>query len=142
MHSSMVTVFKQHANRLAALNERLKWLIGIKVGDFCYVKEGLLLGQLQGNRFTMTLRGVVAGSKDIIKASAEAIGRHGFINYFGLQKTSVKTEELPVASLTELLRIITSSVLGRIATRGMTVSGLGRSGQKKPKKRGGARQAA
>ncbi|GMI79207.1 hypothetical protein like AT3G04820 [Hibiscus trionum] len=78
-----VTVFKQHASRLAALNERL---IGIKVGDFCYVKEDLLLGQLLGNRFTITLRGVVADSEDTIKASAESLGRHGFINYFGLQR--------------------------------------------------------
>ncbi|KAF7805197.1 multisubstrate pseudouridine synthase 7 [Senna tora] len=78
-----VTVYKQKASRLASLNERL---IGIKVGDFCYVKEGLLLGQLLGNRFTITLRGVVADSEDTIKASADALGRHGFINYFGLQR--------------------------------------------------------
>ncbi|KAA8544958.1 hypothetical protein F0562_019647 [Nyssa sinensis] len=78
-----VTVFKQHASRLAALNERL---IGLKVGDFCYVKDGLLLGQLYGNRFTVTLRGVVADSEDSIKASADALGRNGFINYFGLQR--------------------------------------------------------
>ncbi|KAM7511824.1 hypothetical protein LguiB_010699 [Lonicera macranthoides] len=56
-----VTVFKQHANRLAALNERL---IGIKVGDFW---------------------GVVADSEDTIKSAADALGRHGFVNYFGLQ---------------------------------------------------------
>ncbi|XP_039067891.1 LOW QUALITY PROTEIN: multisubstrate pseudouridine synthase 7-like [Hibiscus syriacus] len=78
-----VTVFKQHASRLAALNERL---IGIKMGDFCYVKDDLLLGQLLGNHFTITLRGVVADSEDTIKASAESLGRHGFINYFGLQR--------------------------------------------------------
>lgn len=78
-----VTMFKQRANRLAALNERL---IGLKVGDFCHVKEGLQLGQLLGNRFTITLRGVVADSEDTIKASAEALGKHGFINYFGLQR--------------------------------------------------------
>ncbi|XP_054804003.1 multisubstrate pseudouridine synthase 7 [Prosopis cineraria] len=78
-----VTVFKQQASRLASLNERL---IGIKVGDFCYVKEGLLLGQLFGNRFTITLRGIVADSEDSIKASADALGKHGFINYFGLQR--------------------------------------------------------
>ncbi|XP_028105796.1 multisubstrate pseudouridine synthase 7-like [Camellia sinensis] len=77
-----VTVFKQRSSRLAALNERL---IGIKVGDFCHVKEGLLLGQLYGNRFTVTLRGVEADSEDTIKASAVALGKHGFINYFGLQ---------------------------------------------------------
>ncbi|XP_061340409.1 multisubstrate pseudouridine synthase 7 isoform X1 [Gastrolobium bilobum] len=78
-----VTVYKQQASRLASLNERL---FGIKVGDFCYVKEGLCLGQLFGNRFTITLRGIVADSEDTIKASAAALGRHGFINYFGLQR--------------------------------------------------------
>ncbi|KAE8653624.1 hypothetical protein Csa_007328 [Cucumis sativus] len=78
-----VTVFKQHASRIAALNDRL---IGIKLGNFSYIQEGLLLGQLLGNRFTITLRGVVANSEDVIKASAEALGRHGFINYFGLQR--------------------------------------------------------
>ncbi|KAK7397292.1 hypothetical protein VNO78_18460 [Psophocarpus tetragonolobus] len=77
-----VTVFKQRASRLASLNKRL---FGISLSDFCYVKEGLCLGQLLGNRFTITLRGIVADSEDIIKASADALGRHGFINYFGLQ---------------------------------------------------------
>ncbi|KAF6175045.1 hypothetical protein GIB67_039593 [Kingdonia uniflora] len=77
-----VTIFKKHAKKLAALNDRL---IGIKVGDFCYVTEGLLLGQLQGNRFTITLRGVVADSEDTIKAAADSLGGNGFINYFGLQ---------------------------------------------------------
>ncbi|CAI0384143.1 unnamed protein product [Linum tenue] len=78
-----VTVFKQQATRVAALNDRL---IGIKVGDFCYVNEELLLGQLSGNRFTITLRGVVADCEETIKASAESLGLHGFINYFGLQR--------------------------------------------------------
>ncbi|XP_074292662.1 uncharacterized protein LOC141619546 isoform X2 [Silene latifolia] len=78
-----VTMFKQHASRLASLNEKL---IGIKVGDFCYVTEGLQLGQLLGNRFTVTLRGVVADSEDTIRASADALGKNGFVNYFGLQR--------------------------------------------------------
>ncbi|XP_022642412.1 multisubstrate pseudouridine synthase 7 isoform X2 [Vigna radiata var. radiata] len=78
-----VTVYKQRASRLASLNKRL---FGIKLGDFCYVKEGLCLGQLMGNRFTITLRGIVSDSEDIIKTSAEALGRLGFINYFGLQR--------------------------------------------------------
>ncbi|KOM52951.1 hypothetical protein LR48_Vigan09g161000 [Vigna angularis] len=78
-----VTVYKQRASRLASLNKRL---FGIKLGDFCYVKEGLCLGQLMGNRFTITLRGIVSDSEDIIKTSADALGRLGFINYFGLQR--------------------------------------------------------
>ncbi|CAA6658521.1 unnamed protein product [Spirodela intermedia] len=78
-----VTVFKQYAKKLASLNNRL---IGIKVGDFCHVQEGLVLGKLLGNRFTIVLRGVVADSDDTIKAAADALGRKGFINYFGLQR--------------------------------------------------------
>ncbi|XP_071703500.1 multisubstrate pseudouridine synthase 7 isoform X3 [Rutidosis leptorrhynchoides] len=78
-----VTVYKQRANKVASLNKRL---IGIKVGDFSYVNEGLLLGQLLGNRFTITLRGVVADSEDTVKAAADALGKHGFINYFGMQR--------------------------------------------------------
>ncbi|XP_021773181.1 pseudouridylate synthase 7 homolog [Chenopodium quinoa] len=81
--TQQVTMFKQRASRLASLNAKL---IGIKLGDFCYVKEGLQLGQLFGNRFTITLRGVTADSEDTIKASADALGKHGFINYFGLQR--------------------------------------------------------
>ncbi|XP_020582428.1 multisubstrate pseudouridine synthase 7 isoform X2 [Phalaenopsis equestris] len=78
-----VTVFKLHPKRLAALNCRL---FGIKLGNFCYVKKGLLLGQLLGNRFTITLRDVVADSEDAIKAAAEGLKRSGFINYYGLQR--------------------------------------------------------
>ncbi|KAL8200162.1 hypothetical protein R6Q57_011501 [Mikania cordata] len=81
--TQQVTVFKQQANKLASLNKRL---IGIKVGDFSYVNEGLLLGQLHGNRFTITLRGVVADSEDTVKAAADALGKKGFINYFGMQR--------------------------------------------------------
>ncbi|XP_068634278.1 multisubstrate pseudouridine synthase 7 [Aristolochia californica] len=78
-----VTIFKQHAKRLASLNDRL---YGIKVGDFRYVHERLVLGQLVGNRFTITLRGVVADSEGMIKAAADGLGKNGFINYFGLQR--------------------------------------------------------
>ncbi|XP_010463968.1 PREDICTED: multisubstrate pseudouridine synthase 7-like [Camelina sativa] len=94
-----VTVFKQQASKLAALNKRL---FGIKVGDFCQVKEGLLLGQLMGNRFTITLRGVVADSEETIKKSAESLGKDGFINYFGLQRFgsgSVPTHHVGAALL-------------------------------------------
>ncbi|KAH0933844.1 hypothetical protein HID58_010961 [Brassica napus] len=94
-----VTVFKQQASKLAALNKRL---FGIKVGDFSLVKEGLLLGQLMGNRFTITLRGVVADSEETIKKSAESLGKDGFINYFGLQRFgsgSVPTHHVGAALL-------------------------------------------
>ncbi|CAL9000232.1 unnamed protein product, partial [Prunus brigantina] len=40
-----------------------------------YVREGLVLGQLLGNRSTVTLRGVVADSENTIKSSANALGK-------------------------------------------------------------------
>lgn len=97
--TQQVTVYKKQASKLASLNEKL---FGIKVGDFCYVNEGLCLGQLFGNRFTITLRGVVADSVDTIKAAADSLGRHGFINYFGLQRFgsgSVPTHRIGAALL-------------------------------------------
>ncbi|XP_022719177.1 multisubstrate pseudouridine synthase 7-like [Durio zibethinus] len=106
-----VTVFKQHAGRLAALNERL---IGIKVGDFCYVKDDLLLGQLFGNRFTIILRGIVADSEETIKASTESLGRHGFINYFGLQRFgtgSIPTHHIGATLLRGEWKVAASTIL-------------------------------
>ncbi|KAK6131888.1 hypothetical protein DH2020_034361 [Rehmannia glutinosa] len=72
-----VTVFKQRANKLAALNERL---IGIKVGNFCLGAE----------------------TEDIIRASATALAKNGFINYFGLQRfgsSSIATHLIGAALL-------------------------------------------
>ncbi|KAL7157781.1 hypothetical protein ABFS83_02G099900 [Erythranthe nasuta] len=94
-----VTVFKQRASKLAALNDRL---FGIKVGNFCYVDEELVLGKLQGNRFTITLRSVSSDAEDIIRASATALGKNGFINYFGLQRfgsSSIPTHLIGAALL-------------------------------------------
>lgn len=35
--------------------------------------------------FAYFWRGVIADSDETIKASTDALGKHGFINYFGLQ---------------------------------------------------------
>ncbi|OEL31331.1 Pseudouridylate synthase 7-like protein [Dichanthelium oligosanthes] len=85
--TQQVTLFKVHANRLAALNSKLA---GIRVGDFSYVNEGLVLGQLRGNRFAITLRNVVAESDDVIKAAVDGLSKNGFINYYGLQLQRLK----------------------------------------------------
>ncbi|XP_057763692.1 multisubstrate pseudouridine synthase 7 [Salvia miltiorrhiza] len=106
-----VTVFKQRASRLAALNEKL---IGIKVGNFCHVNEGLVLGQLQGNRFTITLRSISAENEDIIRAAATALGKNGFINYFGLQRfgsSSIATHLIGAALLRGEWKTAVSMVL-------------------------------
>ncbi|XP_042392801.1 pseudouridylate synthase 7 homolog isoform X2 [Zingiber officinale] len=61
-------------------------MFGVKLGDFCYVNEGLILGQLTGNYFTITLRGITADSEDIIKEATDTLRRNGFINYYGLNR--------------------------------------------------------
>ncbi|MCO5603733.1 hypothetical protein L7F22_057885 [Adiantum nelumboides] len=78
-----VTVFKQQASRLAALNKKL---YGIKVGNYSYADKAIVLGELSGNEFTITLRGVAAECDEIIKEAAVSFGKSGFINYFGLQR--------------------------------------------------------
>lgn len=56
----------------------------IRVGNFEYVNEGMTLGQLNGNQFTIVLRGITCGT-DIVDKACEALQKNGFINYFGLQ---------------------------------------------------------
>ncbi|CAL9019590.1 unnamed protein product [Prunus brigantina] len=68
------------------------------IGSCCvssYEREGLVLGQLLGNQFTVTLRGVVADSEDTIKTSAIAFRKQGFINNFGLQVLSLSLPTPP-----------------------------------------------
>uniref|UniRef100_A0A453FMN4 TRUD domain-containing protein n=1 Tax=Aegilops tauschii subsp. strangulata TaxID=200361 RepID=A0A453FMN4_AEGTS len=60
--TQQVTLFKVHASRLAALNNKLT---GIKVGDF---------------------KSVIAESEDMIKVAVDGLIKNGFINYYGLQR--------------------------------------------------------
>ncbi|CAI5500733.1 unnamed protein product [Closterium sp. Naga37s-1] len=81
-----VTVSNQSARKVASLNAKL---FGIRVGDYRLVDQPLVLGQLAGNRFIVTLRAVRASSLDAITAAAEGLRSHGIINYFGLQRFGV-----------------------------------------------------
>ncbi|KAK3127799.1 hypothetical protein QOZ80_7AG0578560 [Eleusine coracana subsp. coracana] len=111
--TQQVTLFKVHASRLAALNSKLA---GIRVGDFSYVKEGLVLGQLRGNRFAITLRNVAAESDDVIKAAVDSLNKNGFINYYGLQRFgsgSVPTHLVGASLLKGEWRHAVHLILGR-----------------------------
>ncbi|KAL6841932.1 hypothetical protein ACP4OV_028444 [Aristida adscensionis] len=111
--TQQVTLFKVHASRLAALNSKLA---GIRVGDFSYVNEGLVLGQLRGNRFAITLRNVVAESDDVINAAVDGLNKNGFINYYGLQRFgsgSVPTHLIGAALLRGEWRHAVNLILGR-----------------------------
>lgn len=110
--TQQVTVFKVHASRLAALNSKLT---GIRVGDFSYVKEGLVLGRLRGNHFAITLRNVIAESADVINAAVNGLSKNGFINYYGLQRFgsgSVPTHFVGAALLRGEWRHAVSLILG------------------------------
>ena len=64
----------------------------IWIGNFEYVSEQIKLGNLYGNHFNIVLRNVgIVGDmdgnlNDILNERLKYIEKHGFINYFGLQR--------------------------------------------------------
>lgn len=57
----------------------------LAVGSFCYREKPLRLGDLSGNRFQLALRNVSADSS-VVARRIDCLKRHGFINYYGLQR--------------------------------------------------------
>lgn len=76
----------------------------IKVGNFCFKKEPLKLGQLKANKFDIVIRHLVYnndGAK-VIEKAINSIKTEGFVNYFGLQRfgtRSIQTHEVGLAIL-------------------------------------------
>ena len=94
--SQRVSVRRLRAERLAGCN---KALFGSRIGNFKYEKQGLELGENDGNQFIITLRDCHFGGTtgldlvDRVKLGHEIVGKavehiqaHGFINYYGLQR--------------------------------------------------------
>ena len=95
--SQRVTLYKVRASRLANLT-----LHGMKVGNFKYVDRHLGLGDLKGNVFTLTLRGIEGGTEETVGQAVKALNASGFINYFGLQRFgthAIPTHEIGAALL-------------------------------------------
>ena len=78
-----------------ALLEASSRLSHLQVGDLSWHRDGLRLGQLCGNRFTVVLRDpakaaavpmVSTLSLAQLQARVSLVQRHGFINYFGEQR--------------------------------------------------------
>ncbi|GJJ69952.1 tRNA pseudouridine13 synthase [Entomortierella parvispora] len=78
-----VTGHKVKAERLITLNNGLR---NMCVGNFSYVKKGLKLGDLNGNRFMITLRNVIVDSEETLNRSMVSLRDKGFMNYFGMQR--------------------------------------------------------
>ncbi|KAJ5158082.1 uncharacterized protein N7500_007733 [Penicillium coprophilum] len=83
-------------DRLAHVNSELR---NAFLGDFEYRKQGLELGDLQGNEFVVTLRNVeipgvslsdpeaaIAKASDIVGKSLKNLYQRGYFNYYGLQR--------------------------------------------------------
>ncbi|KAH7056576.1 pseudouridine synthase [Linnemannia elongata] len=97
--SQWVTAHKVKAERLLALNKGLR---NMSLGNFSYVPKSLKLGDLNGNRFMITLRNVQVDSEDTLNRSMTSLRDKGFINYFGMQRFgtgSVGTHEVGGAIL-------------------------------------------
>ncbi|KAF9118439.1 multisubstrate pseudouridine synthase 7 [Mortierella sp. 14UC] len=97
--SQWVTAHKVKAERLLALNKGLR---NMSLGNFSYVAKSLKLGDLNGNRFMITLRNVQVDSEETLNRSMTSLRDKGFINYFGMQRFgtgSVGTHEVGGAIL-------------------------------------------
>ncbi|KAG0250484.1 multisubstrate pseudouridine synthase 7 [Mortierella polycephala] len=97
--SQWVTAHKVKAERLVGLNKSLR---NMRLGNFSYVPQGLKLGDLNGNRFMITLRNVLVDSEETLNRSMASLKYKGFVNYFGMQRFgtgSVGTHEVGSAIL-------------------------------------------
>ena len=107
-----VSVFRVFADRMIAAGRTLR---NAKIGNYEYQPNGLQLGELTGNEFTITLRDCqfgfdagLEGTKQLEKAS-EIVGtaiknlrEKGFINYYGLQRFgtfSTRTDDVGIKML-------------------------------------------
>jgi tRNA pseudouridine13 synthase len=75
-------------------------LIGIRLGNFSYVDKPLKLGDLSGNRFTITIRNI-SGSDAVVASAMASLQQYGFINYFGVQRFG--TSSVPTHSIGKAL---------------------------------------
>ena len=95
--SQRMTLHKVRAVRLAKLK-----LYQMKVGNFKYVNRELGLGDLKGNLFTLTLRGIEGGTEETVTCAVNELKFSGAINYFGLQRFgthAIGTHEIGAALL-------------------------------------------
>ena len=76
----------------------------LNAGDYTFEKEGLNLGDLSGNRFTIILRNCVSDADGVIDPALSSLKEKGFVNYFGLQRfgtAAVKTSDVGLAMIKE-----------------------------------------
>ena len=90
------SVYRMDAGRLASQNQYLR---GSALGDFQYQKQGLQLGDLEGNEFHLTLRDCcfvgdqertskerVEHARQTMSLAIHDLREMGFLNFYGLQR--------------------------------------------------------
>ncbi|KAI8384851.1 pseudouridine synthase [Radiomyces spectabilis] len=91
-----MTLRRGRPEKLASIREDLEKR-DIYIGNYSFVPQGLTLGDLSGNRFTIVLRDVTGSSEATISESLESLRKTGFINYFGMQRfgsSAIMTHEI------------------------------------------------
>lgn len=72
--------------RLSSLNKFGNGM-GIWLGDYKYSSSGIKLGDLRGNKFTITLRELPLDTNlENIERAIKSLRERGFINYYGMQR--------------------------------------------------------
>jgi tRNA pseudouridine13 synthase len=56
-----------------------------------FVPNGLTLGDLKGNHFTIVLRDVKGATESDLEASLQSLKTNGYLNYFGMQRFGTST---------------------------------------------------
>lgn len=92
--------------RLIAACRRFNKRPFIKVGNFCFKKDPIRLGQLKSNKFDIVIRHLVYNHEgaQVVEKAMESIKQNGFVNYFGLQRfgtRTIQTHEVGLAILRE-----------------------------------------
>ncbi|TYZ66296.1 hypothetical protein PybrP1_010382 [[Pythium] brassicae (nom. inval.)] len=90
------TIYRGSLERLEMLNRAGRGLesFNFLVGDAKYVRDKLNLGDLQGNQFSLAIRGLPpadAVPDAQIHAAVASWTARGFVNYFGLQRFGTKS---------------------------------------------------
>ncbi|CAD8099677.1 unnamed protein product [Paramecium primaurelia] len=87
--------------QLIEIQERKFWNQNILMSDYSYQDQGIRLGELQGNKFIITLRflnELTQSQQWELAKNIENLKLHGFVNYFGLQrfgsKNKIKTHQI------------------------------------------------
>lgn len=101
--------FAIHKGKVARVNSLNNGLRGAVLGGFKYEDRNLDLGDLQGNEFVIAIRDarpLEEGQSldDVVGLLFSLLEKHGFINYYGLQRFgtfSVSTHELGIILLKE-----------------------------------------